>query len=81
MKITDFFILDTNGNEMPADAHGNNLAFNCWSCGHPVLIVALENQRGFDEEHLAECKGKGCNSRYFLDIRSHKDILYVHQKM
>jgi hypothetical protein len=29
VKITNFLIMDTNGVEIEADAHGNNLAFSC----------------------------------------------------
>ncbi|MCL6271909.1 hypothetical protein M3P05_18480 [Sansalvadorimonas sp. 2012CJ34-2] len=46
MKITDFYILNGHGDAIEADAHGNNIAFSCFKCGHPVLAVALENQRG-----------------------------------
>lgn len=76
MKITDFLIMDTNGDEIEADPHGNNLAFGCWNCGHPVLAVALENQRGSDEEHPATCRA--CGTKYFLDIRPHAEKLYIH---
>ena len=64
------------GNELQADPHGNNIAICCQTCGHPVLLTALKNQRGSDESHPAICKG--CGENYFLDIREHKDMLYVH---
>jgi hypothetical protein len=56
MKITDFLVVDENGEEISADPHGNNLAFCCMKCGHPILAVALGNQRGSDEHtpHPAE---------------------------
>lgn len=68
--------MDTNGEEIKADAHGNNVAFCCMDCGHPILAIALENQRGSDEEHPAECKG--CGAKYFLDVREGSEKLYVH---
>lgn len=77
MKITGFLIMDGDGNEIPADAHGNNVAFSCSGCGHPVLATALDNQRGSDEDHPTECKG--CGRRYFLDVRPHMEKLYIHQ--
>ena len=77
MKITDFMVMDGDGNEVKSDAHGNNIAFLCSSCGHPVLAVALENQRGSDEEHLANCKG--CGVGYFLDVRNNSEKLYIHR--
>lgn len=76
MKITDFLIMDTNGIEICADPHGNNLAFSCPICGYPVLAVALENQRGSDEHHPACCRE--CETGYFLDVRLLAKKLYVH---
>ena len=76
MKISDFLALDTNGSEIAADPHGNNLAFCCMTCGHPVLVVALDNQRGSDESHPATCRG--CNAQYFLDVRMQSKKLYIH---
>ena len=76
MKITDFLILDWNGVEIRADACGNNVAFSCAGCGHPVLATALENQRGSDEKHPSKCKG--CGRRYFLATRSQSEKVYIH---
>lgn len=77
MKITDFLTMDDNGVEIVADAHGNNLAFSCSKCRHPVLAIALENQRGSDEGHPSACKG--CGTKYFLDVRPQSEKLYVHR--
>jgi transcription elongation factor Elf1 len=76
MKITDFLIMDGAGEEISADAFGNNVAFACEECGHPVLATALENQRGYDEEHPAVCRG--CGRSYFLDIRMGAEKIYIH---
>jgi hypothetical protein len=59
MKVTDFLIMNGDGVEISADAFGNNVAFSCPTCRHPILATALDNQRGSDEEHPAECKGCG----------------------
>ena len=75
MKITNFIVMDANGEIISADPHGNNLAVSCSSCGYPLLLTALPNQRGSDEAHPAKCKG--CGQEYFLDIREHKEMLYV----
>jgi DNA-directed RNA polymerase subunit RPC12/RpoP len=77
MKITGFLAMDGMGDGILADAHGNNIAFSCSECDHPILAVALENQRGCDEEHPAVCKR--CGAKYFLDVRSHMEKLYVHR--
>ena len=77
MKVTRFLILDHTGAEIQADAFGNNVAFTCSDCGHPVLATALENQRGYDEDHPSECRG--CGTKYFLDVRSHTEKLYIHK--
>jgi DNA-directed RNA polymerase subunit RPC12/RpoP len=76
MKITNFLIMDGDGDEILADAFGNNVAFACGECGHPVLAITLENQRGSDEDHPSECKG--CGQRYFLDVRPQAEKLYIH---
>ncbi|MFS1982980.1 hypothetical protein BCU00_003580 [Vibrio breoganii] len=77
MKITDFDVFDENGETLEADAHGNSIAFNCFECGHPVLATCLNNQRGSDDEHPANCKGKYCDASYVLDVRERMEKLYV----
>lgn len=77
MKITDFYAMDGEGNEISADSHGNNISICCESCGHPILLTALPNQRGSDEQHPAKCEG--CGQLYFLDVRKYKEMLYVHK--
>ena len=76
MKITDFIVMESNGSEILADPHGNNLAFCCMKCGHPMLAVALEYQRGSDEAHPATCRG--CQAKYFLDVRQQAEKVYIH---
>ena len=76
MKITDFLAMDDAGVEIRADAFGNNVAFLCQGCGHPVLATAREDQRGYDEQHPAVCKG--CGRSYFLDVRLDAQKLYIH---
>lgn len=76
MKITDFLVMDADGNEISADPHGNNLAFSCPACRGPVLAVVLQNQRGWDEDHPAVCRS--CKCAYFLDIREQAKKLYIH---
>lgn len=75
MRITGFFAMDENGTAIQADPYGNNIAVACTVCGHPLLLTALENQRGSDESHPAKCRG--CGQQYFLDVREHKKMLYV----
>ncbi|MGR6858968.1 hypothetical protein ACU5EH_00720 [Aliivibrio salmonicida] len=77
MKITDFMVFDENGEELLADPNGNNVAFKCWKCDHPVLAIALLNQRGFDEKHPAKCRG--CNALYALDVREKMEKLYIYE--
>jgi hypothetical protein len=76
MKITGFQVMNSSGTEIRGDAFGNNVAFLCANCGHPVLATALEDQRGSDEEHLSVCKG--CGRGYFLDVRAAAEKIYVH---
>ena len=76
MKVTDFLVMDADGAEMPADAHGNNVAFCCPHCRGPILVVALANMRGSDENHPAACRG--CGTKYFLDVREKAMKIYIH---
>ena len=76
VKITGFLIMNGNGDQIPADAHGNNVAFTCSKCSHPVLASALENQRGSDFDHPVDCKG--CGRGYWLDVRPSAEKLYIH---
>lgn len=77
MKITDFLVMDGDGNEIEADPFGNNVAFACPNCSHPVLAIALDDQRGSDEEHPTECRG--CHRSYFLDVRPQTEKMYIHE--
>jgi len=75
MKISNFLAFDGKGNEIAADSHGNNVAFNCFSCGHPVLAIAREHQRGSSEECPAACKN--CGTNHFLDVREAANKFHV----
>ncbi len=77
MKITDFMVMDSDGKLIPADPFGNNLAFACQTCGHPVLAVSLEHQRGSSKDKPAICRN--CGTAYYLDVRSKMEKIYVHQ--
>lgn len=76
VRITDFLVMNGDGDRIQADPHGNNVAFNCFDCEHPIVAVALENQRGSDEEHPAVCRG--CGAEYFLDPRQGSSKMYIH---
>jgi len=75
MKITDFLVMDANGDEIAADPQGTHLAFRCATCNYPVLASTLDNEPGSDEEHPTTCRK--CKTRYFLDVRPHAEKLYV----
>ncbi|WP_418081179.1 hypothetical protein [Stenotrophomonas geniculata] len=76
MNITDFLVMDGDGDEIGADPHGSNIAFTCFDCGYPVVADASENQRGSDEDCPAACRG--CGVEYFLDLRLDSRKLYIH---
>ena len=57
MKTTDCTIYHGD-TPTKADAHGNNVAWACSVCGHPILFVCLENQKGYNGK-LTQCKGCG----------------------
>ena len=76
MDITNFDVFDEIGNTIDCDILGSHIAFHCFKCDYPVLAVALENERGWDEDNPARCKS--CKAPHILDIRAHKDIMYIY---
>ena len=57
--ITNFECVDEHGSQVQADAFGNNVAFRCPRCSHPILAIARSHQRGSDEHNPAACRGCG----------------------
>jgi hypothetical protein len=62
MKVTNAVVL-FGGVATLTDSHGNNVAWCCPSCGHPVLFVCRDNQQGFNEKYT-DCKG--CSRKYTI---------------
>lgn len=38
-RVTDFECVDDTGHRILCDAFGNNVAFKCPNCAHPVLSI------------------------------------------
>lgn len=76
MTITGFIGTYGDGSEAKIDAHGNNVAFACKQCGHPILAVAREHQRGSSPKNPAVCNG--CSEKYIIEVResSEKIVIY-----
>jgi len=64
--ITDFRCVDENEKEIPCDAFGNNVALTCPTCGHPILAIMRENQRGAAANNPAVCRK--CHSKVWLSL-------------
>jgi len=75
--ITDFTAVDDAGFPVLADAHGNNVAFRCASCGGPVLAVVREHQRGASESNPSACRA--CSARYWVEAREADNQLVIHR--
>jgi len=73
MKVTNFEVFDADNNKVSADAHGNNIAFICPRCGHPVLAVMFENQRGSSREKPTLCKG--CHTSFWMEVFNNHLVL------
>lgn len=74
MCVTDFKVESTRGEKVDADPFGNNIAFACFSCKHPVLAIAREHQRGKSKENPAICRG--CEAKYFIHVeRESKKVI------
>ena len=76
MKITGFRCVSTKGKDIPCDAFGNNAAFACGNCSHPVLGIIRENQRGSDSSHLAECPK--CHYKYWLAVNGNQRTISLY---
>lgn len=74
--ITGFIGVYSDGTSAKVDAHGNNVAFACPSCGHPVLAIAREHQRGSSSTKPATCRG--CGQDLFIEPRENtkKVVIY-----
>jgi len=66
MCVTGFNVENSRGYKIDADPFGNNIAFACFSCKHPVLAIAREHQRGYSKENPAICMR--CEIRYFIRV-------------
>jgi len=49
------------GNQVLCDAYGNNVAFKCRGCGHPMLAIIIpeQNKRGSTPDNPAKCRHCG----------------------
>lgn len=56
-----------DGTETQTDPSGNNVAWRCFACGHPVLFVYQNGKPGASSKRPAQCRGGGCGRRYFLE--------------
>ena len=58
MKMTRFE--NSHGETIAADQKGNNVAFICQACDHPILMSQFPRNSG-------NVKCKGCNHDYLVD--------------
>ena len=79
--ITDFCCY-FNGRKLPTDAFGNNAAFDCPNCGHPVIMLTHDDkQRGMSEQNPSKCRN--CGIKYWktsIDKESKKIFLDSKQR-
>ncbi|OCH11864.1 hypothetical protein [Aliivibrio sp. 1S128] len=75
MRITNFKAFDSDNSQLSVDAYGNNIAFQCLKCGHPILGIARLNQRGSDLKHPASCKK--CGVLHYLHIVEAENKIYI----
>jgi hypothetical protein len=76
VAITDFKAATPSGDQVQADAHGNNVAFKCLDCDGPVLAVLMPHQRGASESNPARCKI--CGAEYWIEAIAAEARLVVH---
>jgi len=76
-KVTGFKCLDGDGSRVPCDAFGNNVAFACPKCKHPILAVMRDRQRGASIDNPAKCAG--CGLRAWMEVDAARERLILHQ--
>lgn len=62
---------------VPADAHGNNVAFACLTCGGPLLATLMPQQRGSSGEQPTQCRV--CSSSFWVEPQLERNRLLVHR--
>jgi len=74
-RVTGFHCINDNGQRVLCDAFGNNVAFDCPNCGHPMLAIILPNQnrRGSTPDNPAVCRH--CGFRGWLTTEPAKQLL------
>jgi len=75
-KVTDFRYIKYEQMTVRCDAFGNNVAFVCPKCGHPMLAIIREDQRGSDANNPAICRS--CDFRCWLEANDVEKALKLH---
>jgi DNA-directed RNA polymerase subunit RPC12/RpoP len=76
-RVTDFRCVNQEGDPVLCDAYGNNVAFKCRNCGHPMLAIVLpkQNRRGSTPDNPAVCRH--CGSRFWVAADTTKKLLRI----
>jgi hypothetical protein len=76
-RVTDFTCVNERGERVLCDAYGNNVAFECRNCGHPMLAIVLpkQNRRGSNPDNPAVCRH--CKSRFWVVAETGEKRLQV----
>lgn len=75
--VTDFRCVDERDDPILCDAFGNNVAFRCPDCGHPVLAVIREHQRGASPANPAKCRH--CEFRGWIVTDIDRELLTLNR--
>jgi len=74
-KVTGFKCFDSDGQAVMCDPYGNNAAFNCPKCSHPMLATIRPNGRGSDKEHRVACKR--CGLEAWVEVKAEEHSLWI----
>ena|ERR1700676_5412709 len=76
--VTDFHCVHERGHDVLCDAYGNNVAFKCPDCSHPMLAIILPNQnrRGSTPRNPAVCRH--CHHLFWVSAEPEKKLLTLH---
>jgi len=74
-KVTKFVCFDREGHAVLCDSFGNNVAFACPACKHPILAIMREYQRGSSSHNPSVCPS--CGFRCWLTVKESELRLVV----
>ena len=80
-KKQEYTVENCHGEPIAADPNGNNVAFICQNCGHPILAQVAKNESGhFQSYPVKQVNCKNCNADYSVRRDVEKWVITITYK-